>query len=755
MSSSVNDPSPRREGPTALPPTAATLRALESEFADAMTRMYAVGNGLARVRAQVDAAESAASAHSVGAVDVNAAGTSAHRPTPAAQTPAAQTPADGSLGTSLPAGAPVPATPVPATPVLATADASWQGSPAVGTPGGPAAGRARPSHPGLVQPPPVPPRGSVPPPPPQATAPASNRPWWRQSAIAALLAVAGAGITLIGVAFLVALAIQLGIFGPVPRVVAGALLAAGLVGAGMLVAHRQRSTAGALGLVATGLAAGYLDVIAVTAVYDWVPAPVGLVVAAAIAGVGLGLTRRWGHQLLGVITVLGAALLAPFVGHESGLLTAAFLVVLTLATWPAQLGRQWPWLETARVVPASLIITVIALADGRTTAVGALSVVFAATVTVTSVIGTRSQRLPSQVGIFAAVASMPVAAAAIVADQWPGGLLLVALTALHVGAAALSHSSVALEHRLREISLTVAGGAGLLAVIRLLDGSAWTAAALAAVGLVWALAALVFRGGAVAVTAGWIAALLALGSSVLLPSMISARIAADLRLVDLVFLALLVAIMVTLAVVAARIPAIASTLVPTTGAVALVALGGAVITGLTLVGRQAGAAETGFLAGHAAATVLWLVVAAALLVIGSRRSNGLAAAGALVLTAACIAKLVLFDLASLDGLARVAGFILGGVILLAMGAYYAQGMDRDGDADGVPPVDPGPRPATGGWTPAQPPVVQPQPGLTHHGQPHAGQPHPGQPAGFPPQSANAPAPPVENSAALAPGPPTV
>ena len=49
--------------------------------------------------------------------------------------------------------------------------------------------------------------------------------------VAKLLAVVGTGITLIGVAFLLALAIQMGFFGPVARVTSGAMLAMGLVGA--------------------------------------------------------------------------------------------------------------------------------------------------------------------------------------------------------------------------------------------------------------------------------------------------------------------------------------------------------------------------------------------------------------------------------------------------------------------------------------------------------------------------------------------
>ena len=44
----------------------------------------------------------------------------------------------------------------------------------------------------------------------------------------------------------------------------------------------------------------------------------------------------------------------------------------------------------------------------------------------------------------------------------------------------------------------------------------------------------------------------------------------------------------------------------------------------------------------------------------------------LALTAAATAKLFLFDLATLDGISRVATFIVVGLVLLGMGAGYAR-----------------------------------------------------------------------------------
>ena len=100
------------------------------------------------------------------------------------------------------------------------------------------------------------------------------------------------------------------------------------------------------------------------------------------------------------------------------------------------------------------------------------------------------------------------------------------------------------------------------------------------------------------------------------------------------------------------------------------------IAGPQKVAEQLEAARGGFVAGQAATTVLWLGVAAALLVIGSRRDGGPMIPAALALAAFCLGKLVLFDLSFLDGLPRVASFILGGLLLLAMGVAFAQLQER-------------------------------------------------------------------------------
>ena len=102
------------------------------------------------------------------------------------------------------------------------------------------------------------------------------------------------------------------------------------------------------------------------------------------------------------------------------------------------------------------------------------------------------------------------------------------------------------------------------------------------------------------------------------------------------------------------------------GLVGLYGAAGVVVNAALLISPT----SLGFTAGHAVVTVSWTVAALILLARGLRRP-ALRVAG-LVLVAAAVAKLVLFDLVALDGLARVGAFLGAGLVLLAAGTRYAR-----------------------------------------------------------------------------------
>ena len=84
-----------------------------------------------------------------------------------------------------------------------------------------------------------------------------------------------------------------------------------------------------------------------------------------------------------------------------------------------------------------------------------------------------------------------------------------------------------------------------------------------------------------------------------------------------------------------------------------------------------------------AATICWIGFAAGLFSARygapPQRQAVAVAGGGLVLTAAAMAKLFLFDLGTLDGIFRVVAFIVVGLVLLAMGAGYARSLAATDD----------------------------------------------------------------------------
>src|SRR5699024_3336817 len=93
--------------------------------------------------------------------------------------------------------------------------------------------------------------------------------------------------------------------------------------------------------------------------------------------------------------------------------------------------------------------------------------------------------------------------------------------------------------------------------------------------------------------------------------------------------------------------------------------------------------RTGFLTGHSVVTVLWAIIALVLLIRGIKR-RPLRISG-LILVAASLAKLILFDLASLDGLARVGAFLGAGLVLLTAGVRYARLVAATADQEEAQP----------------------------------------------------------------------
>ncbi|MBM6403243.1 DUF2339 domain-containing protein [Phycicoccus sp. CSK15P-2] len=600
---------------------------LEREFADAMQRMYVVGNGLARMRAELD----------------HDAATS-------------------------PPGA---AEPQPAT------GAHTGGTVTRGVPVAPLPGPARASSP---LPTPV--------------------PWYRrEGAVTRVLAVSGAVVTLAGIAMLLVIAVRHGWFGPAARVSAGAALAAVLGVLGARGGARDRGLGrpvgtAAVALVATGAAAAFLDVVAVTVAYGWIPPVVGLVLCLGVAVAGLGLARAWSSETLAVLMVAGAGTFGPVVAGGTGWVLSALLTVLLVVGWWAADGRAVPVLTVVRTVPA--VLSLLAAAATTPPPVEALGLAAVAAVVLVASLAMAGDAARRSVGGVAPTVSVGLAVVATLGVDAAQEAPLDTLTHLVVAAALLLTATTwgrpPFGPLPTHLVATTAGGGAVAAVLAAVTGapSAFVGTGL----LVLALGHLAVAGTARSRIG------LALGTGMSAPAVLgwldhaaavtdwssSARHDLPVTFLDGVLTVVLCMVGVWAATVVRGVPRPLRTAARVTGlAVGLGAVTTLFVSLGTMTGLGLAHAETGFTVGHAFATLAWMAVAAGLLLWSLDHASGadVALRTGLVVAAVAVAKLFLFDLAALDGVVRSLAFIGTGLLLLTTGSRYARAWE---DVRRTPPA---------------------------------------------------------------------
>lgn len=543
-----------------------------------------------------------------------------------------------------------------------------------------------------------------PPPPPTASL------WQRMTAdpggglIGKILAVAGVAVTLIGVVMMLVLAAQAGILRPEIRVGAGAGLAVALVVIAMKMSARPGGRVGAIALSATGIAAAYLDVVAVTRFYDWLPDYGGLLLAAAVTFGGLLLARRWDSQHLGLLVLVPVFILAPVLTEGPSLLLIGFMLAMSIGAFPIQLGNDWPLLHAVRVVASTSVLTLwictIAWGDESHLALTAVAIAVNAVFGVaSSAVLLRTTALPHLCALLGCVTVIPVLLSPIALSRPVSAGLIAGASLALLALAALDRSLPAVS---RHIYASTSAAAAVIAVVVAFEGPVVAPVLLAmsmvvavgarrdhvarliavVIGLIGGMAFLVICSPADVVEAPTIdggQAISVIVGSVLLIAAVwtnfwawyrssSARPSADN--------------VQAFGILSALISLYALTALTVTAGVAL------------------GGPDGGFLGGHVAATICWMVVAATLLIVsisiarGHKSFGGLSrnmAVGAgLGLTAAAVAKLFLFDLATLDGIFRVTVFIVVGLILLAVGAGYARALGQGAAEPGRPNGEPAP-----------------------------------------------------------------
>jgi uncharacterized membrane protein len=506
--------------------------------------------------------------------------------------------------------------------------------------------------------------------------PPAQKPPRDEGWIGKLLAVAGVAVTLIGVVLLLVLAAQAGILRPEIRVAGGAVLAAALVGVAIWQYNRPGGRVGAIALAATGIAAAYIDVIAVTTIYDWVSAPVGLILAAIIAGGGLTLARRWDSQHLGVLVLVPLIVLAPIVAGGVTLLLVGFMLALAAASLPVQLGKDWIWLHCARIAASTfpLLIALLALSfDGRRDLwlVGACAIAAGLAVVAALILLPRTTNRVLM-ALVTGAGVLPVLCVALVADRWVAALMAAVVAATFLAVVVIGERLPGVNNAVRQIWAAVSAVSATVAVLVAFDGDV-AGPILLAMAIVVAVAArreMIARWVAVGLAAVGAAFYLSYAppSSLIYATETTTAAAVSTLIASLLLIAFAVVFVWTLDHQESAMWA--------GGAVVAVY---AITTFTVTAGVVIGGEERGFFAGHMAATICWIVMAAALFIYAARipRANrSLPIGGGLALVGAAMAKLFLFDLGTLDGIFRVAVFIVVGLILLGMGAGYARLLEK-------------------------------------------------------------------------------
>ena len=539
---------------------------------------------------------------------------------------------------------------------------------------------------------PAPPPAPVPPPPPAwpqyapprpmpmpAPRPAREQHGRSEGWIGKALAVAGVAVTLIGVVLLVVLAAQAGILRPEMRVGAGAVLAGALVGVGCWINGRAGGRVGGIALAATGVAAAYIDVIAVTTIYEWVAAPVGLALAAVIGGAGLALARQWDSEHLGLLVLVPLLFLAPVVTDGITLTLVAFMLALSAASLPVQLGRDWTWLHAARTAAVTVPL-LIALAGSAFDSRHDLLLAGACGIAALLALASALIVLPGTVNraalaLLAAAGVLPVLCVSATADRVVAALMIAALAAALLAIVLGSRWLPAVSGVVAQIWSALSAISALIAVTVAFDGEV-------AAPVLLAMATVVAVAGRRDDVARWAAVGFAVigGGLYLAYAPPSALVEATVRSTPEALTVMVASILLTAA--AASIawswtgrPASDAEAVRLLWAASAALALYAATTLLVTAGVLVGGPDGGFFAGHTAATICWIATAAALLGYAARRpkdQRSLPIGGGMALVAAAVAKLFLFDLGTLDGIFRVAVFIVVGLILLGMGAGYAR-----------------------------------------------------------------------------------
>ncbi|WP_034647777.1 hypothetical protein [Corynebacterium sputi] len=534
------------------------------------------------------------------------------------------------------------------------------------------------------------PQGVQPPPSPLPP----HEPWWKDTnKTTRVFASVGALITIAGVIFLVALAIQRGLLGIVAQVTLAYLLGAILVGSAVLVHRKLNNGAGASALMITGVVTAHITTSYVSGSLEWWPVWVGTLLIIAVGAGGLAAGSMWQLRtltlLVGASTIIGV--LVSYELDETITWTLAAAVLIGFATSISWFPR--PDLRVSiTATAATLFMALIMLMANPGNTDGGL-IVAALIIGSAGVLALTYQHNAgagqTAIAIILAGFTGPVIA---IWNLYPWSGLVGAAFSLWAGSMGLylhyrSHTgSITVTFARRVAQAGMISAAIPLLILAVNDpNSLWKAPVTAGFAIVAVLMVMWRHEFLVPILPAWfIAGHLAIAEAI--PYILSDNItrvelwttytmnmAEDLPAA--LFLILGNGALIVLATQTG--PPLDDQFRKVIGLIGLLTISAPIVLLVLTLGGP-------FALGHILVSIGWMLAAAILLLRPSDEDDSANTGGAVLIAAVAVVKLVFFDLSAVGGVLRVIVFIACGLLLLTM-AILRSRRDRGPQETPKPP----------------------------------------------------------------------
>lgn len=367
------------------------------------------------------------------------------------------------------------------------------------------------------------------------------------------------------------------------------------------------------------------------------------------------------------------------------LLLVGFMLALSAASLPVQVGKDWIGMHAARIAVATLPLLVALASAAFASHRHSVWLTVACSVAAGLAIGSalillRHTRRSVAMALLSAAGTLPVLAASLAVDRVVAAPMAAALAAALLAIVLSSGRLPMVTAPVRVIWSALAAVSALIAVTVAFDGPVAGPVLLTMAVVV----AFTSRGGQVA---RWCATGFGVAGGLfyLAFAPLSVLVTATVLTTPIAVSTLVASLLM---VVWAVVIAWSWSADWSWAAAAVIGLYAftmfAVTAGVLLVGEV-----QGFFAGHVAATICWIALAAGVFRYAAkapRAKRSLPIGGGVALVGAAMAKLFVFDFGTLDGIFRVVVFIVVGLALLGMGAGYARLLaqqDEQGEPSGA------------------------------------------------------------------------